>query len=516
MISAYLIHDKLRTMFGLLNRIRGFTHYLGLLNSQNLIRYSINETIQYFINYRYRFLFRLWYLVNGIKICSNHEKNFSMIYVLFGFPKKRDLRFISEIEIENDKKVIFLFLTSINKFYFIRSLKFLGLNNIYDTVKLRYLGELKFKYSIARFRKIRFKIAILNLHFGRFKFPRLVINNIFQNTYLLLIPSGRIIYNSHLIIVGKKHYLNQKKSRTIKHATFLDDSVLMCVRRHLMLIRKVDFQTKFHLNNVTLINEPVSFHFGHFIENDLYSIRFNLFDFFNKGEELNLVCNDQNFNLVDKISQHLRFNFSKVVLTPFTEVSFTNLYVTNKVRLLVHSYRNFTTLYNWRMLESLGDFNRPFLKFNNVAQSDSELKIALLRRSATWRKLDNLSDILDILSKNNFRTIDPENLSIQELYELISRSSHVITEWGSVESNFNLVPLRNKVVIQLCPSNAENQSRAYPGSLSLNNKVHIFYGQPLYPHERHSAWTIDTKSLDNFLSVTLSPDNINKSNGFDS
>jgi hypothetical protein len=270
-----------------------------------------------------------------------------------------------------------------------------------------------------------------------------------------------------------------------------------------MLIRKVDFQRKSHLKNVTLVNGPISYHFGHFIENDLYSLRFNLFDSFDKGQEIKLVCNDQNVTLVDKVSQHLRFNHSKVVLTPHTEVSFTNLYITNKVRLLPHSYRNFTSIYNWRSLEPLGDLNKPFLKFDNVVKSDSEFKVALLRRSATWRKLENLSDVFTILDKFNFRTIDPENLSIQELYQLISMSSHIITEWGSIESNFNLIPLSDKVVIHLCPSNAENQSRVYPGLLSINNKVHVFYGKPLSSFERQSNWKINIKSLDNFLSDIL-------------
>lgn len=98
-------------------------------------------------------------------------------------------------------------------------------------------------------------------------------------------------------------------------------------------------------------------------------------------------------------------------------------------------------------MEPLGYLNKPFLKFNNVVKSDSELKIALLRRSPTWRKLENLSDVLAILDKFNFRTIDPENLSIQELYQLISMSSHIITEWGSIESNFILISLSDKVVI---------------------------------------------------------------------
>jgi capsular polysaccharide biosynthesis protein len=270
-----------------------------------------------------------------------------------------------------------------------------------------------------------------------------------------------------------------------------------------MLIRKVDFQRICHIKDVTLINEPISHHFGHFIENDLYALRFNLFDSFDKGQELKLICNDQNVTLVDKVSQHLQFNHSKVVLTPHTEVSFTNLYVTNKVRLLPHSYRNFHIVYNWRALEPLGDLNNPFLKFNNVVKSDSELKIALLRRQAAWRRLENLSDVLAILDKFNFRTIDPESLSIQELYQLISMSSHIITEWGSIESNFNLIPIRNKVVIQLCPSNAENQSRAYPGLLSFNNKVHVLYGKS-HSRERQSNWKIDIKSLDNFLSGAFS------------
>jgi capsular polysaccharide biosynthesis protein len=155
------------------------------------------------------------------------------------------------------------------------------------------------------------------------------------------------------------------------------------------------------------------------------------------------------------------------------------------------------------VLEPLGEFNKPFLKFNNVVESDSKLKIALLRRSAAWRKLENLSDVLAILNKYNFTTVDPENLSIQELYQLISTSSHIVTEWGSIESNFNLIPLSNKVVIQLCPSNAENQSRYYPGLLSFNNKVHVFYGKSL-SRERQSNWKIDIKSLDNFLSGALS------------
>lgn len=487
-------------MLILISRISRFTHYLELLKEQNLNLYSINETIQYFTNYRYRFTFKLWYLINSSVIYSNHEKNFSRTHVVLGFPKKRDLKFITEVEIENDKKIIFLFLSSRYNFFFIRSLKSLELSDLYDTVKLRYLSKLRFKFSIAHFRKICFNIGILKLHFGRFKFLRPVINNLFQYTYLLRLPSGRIFYNSYLIFVGKKYYLNQKKSHSIKHAIFLDDSVLVCVHRHLMLIRKVDFQRKCHLKNVTLINGPISYHFGHFIENDLYSLRFNLFDSFDIGQELTLVCNDQNVNLVDKVSQHLRFNHSKVVLTPYTEVSFTNLYVTNKVRLLPHSYRNFATVYNWRALEPLGDLAKPFLKFNNVLESDSELKIALLRRSAAWRKLENLSDVLPILDKFNFRIIDPENLSIQELYQLISISSHIITEWGSIESNFNLIPLSDKVVIHLCPSNAENQSRSYPGLLSFHNKVHIFYGKPLSSVERHSNWKININSLDNFLS----------------
>lgn len=54
-----------------------------------------------------------------------------------------------------------------------------------------------------------------------------------------------------------------------------------------MLVRKVDFQRKSHLKNVSLTNEPVSYHFGHFIENDLYSLRFNLFDSFDKDKKLN-------------------------------------------------------------------------------------------------------------------------------------------------------------------------------------------------------------------------------------
>ncbi len=423
--------------------------------------------------------------------------------MLLGIPKKRDLKFISELEVENDRKILFLFLSSRYNLFFMRSLKLLDASDLYETVKLRYLSDLRFRFSIARFRKIRLNIAILNLHFGRLNFLRPVINNLFQNIYLLRLPSGRIFYNSYLIFVGKKYYLNQKKSRRIKHAIFLDDSVLVCIHRHSMLIRKVDFQRKCHLKNVTLINAPISYHFGHFIENDLYSLRFNLFDSFDKGQELKLVCNDQNVNLVDKISQHLQFNYSKVVLTPYTEVSFTNLYITNKTRLLIHSYRNFPTVYNWRSLEPLGDLNKPFLKFNNVVKSDSELRIALLRRSATWRKLENLSDVLAILVKFNFRTIDPENLSIQELYQLISMSSHIITEWGSIESNFNLIPLSDKVVIQLCPSSAENQSRHYPGLLSFNNKVHVFYGKSLSSLERQSNWKINTKSLDKFLSDIL-------------
>ena len=441
--------------------------------------------------------------MNGVTICSNNKVNLSMVYVILGFPKKSDLRFIREIQIENDKKVSFLLLSSVNNFYFIRSLKLLDFGNLYETVRLRYLSELRFKYSIAYFRRIRFRIAILNCHFGRFRFPRLVINNLFQNSYLLQIPSGRIFYNSHLIIIGKRYYLNQKKSRNAKNSIFLDDSVLMCIHRHLMLIRKVDFQRIYNLKNVTLINQPISYHFGHFIENDLYSIRFNLFDLPNKMNEIKLVCNDLNSKLVDKMSQHLRFNYSKVVLTPFTEISFTDLYVTNKIRLLPHSYRNFPTVYNWRAIEPLGDFNKPFLKFGNIVKSDSSLKIALLRLSSTWRKIENLSDVLAILNKYNFRTVEPENLSIQELYQIISASTHIVTEWGSIESNFNLIPLRNKVVIHLCPSNAENQSRSYPGLLSFNNKVHVFYGKPLSSFERQSNWNINIKSLDKFLSGNL-------------
>lgn len=73
-----------------------------------------------------------------------------------------------------------------------RSLKLLDSSDLYETVKLRYLSDLRFKFSIAHFRKIRFNIAFLNLHFGRLKFLRPVINNLFQNTHLLRLPSGRI------------------------------------------------------------------------------------------------------------------------------------------------------------------------------------------------------------------------------------------------------------------------------------------------------------------------------------
>lgn len=84
----YLSPGKLRTMLGLINRIKGFTYYLELLKDQNLNQYSINETIQYFINYRYRFLFKLWYLMNSSVIYSNYERNFSRTYMLLGIPKK--------------------------------------------------------------------------------------------------------------------------------------------------------------------------------------------------------------------------------------------------------------------------------------------------------------------------------------------------------------------------------------------------------------------------------------------
>lgn len=459
--------------------------------------YSVNYKVYFYVlNLRFPILMKLWYLVKVIK--DKHCKTYSLLFILLGWPQSRDLDQIRESDLSIDDRVKFIF-------YLIRPSKMknhlfekIANKQEFEIVHIKYLRILDWR----NVRKVKINLNLsknsFNLGRGGLEYKKRTGLKVISFDSLHTYEGGEVYLSSELFKSKGKYFVKMKKDSRIKNSKFNKDKMILGIKKNFAVIRKNLHFKEVNMKYVSTVSSGMSYHFGHFMENDLMGIRFNVFGNFKNRTEIELVLNMNREKFNKTLLGKTEFKGRISEIPSDSKINFEKLFLTNKPLFIGEDFKIGTNFSHRSPIVLLNHKNNRFFNFvDNGINREKIVGLFLTRKyeAGTRRKIKNRDKIFEIVESHGIKIVNPAEVDLEELNRLILSCQIILTEWGSPESNLKIFEVENKRLIHFTPNSAEDIKWGYPAILSKRNQVNIVVGEAEDHTDRQSNFEIDVENF---------------------